>query len=471
VTAASGAALGLDLGTTRIKLALYRGDRGRELEDLRWLPAPEPRGDGAVREVDADAYRRTAEALLEQAPPGLPLGIASQRSSFVLWDRGGRPQTPLVSWQDRRAEPWCRREEQRAQPLIGATGLVLSPHYAGPKLAALFEEDADLRARAEAGELFFGTLETYLVWHWSRGAAHETDLSMAARTLLVDLETGGWSPRLCALFGVPPGILGTIAPTHGRDTVLYAPGGRVLTASIADQAAGLVGSLGTGARAALVNLGTGVFCLSPTGARLERRAGYLSGPLLGGRPGDRGQARYALEATINGGGATADRCAPGPTALPARDPAPGAYCLPDENGVGAPFWLARQGFVLAGAEGLAPAERRRVVLEGLVFRVHAALADLGSVEGRVLVAGGLAKEPFVPGALATVLGRPVEVLEEAETTLLGAARLASGAGPDDAPCLATRSATPVAHARWLADKSLAWRAWVAELLGSGPQPR
>ena len=160
-----------------------------------------------------------------------------------------------------------------------------------------------------------------------------------------------------------------------------------------------------------------------------------------GRPfpsGDGGRARFALEATINGGGATADRCAPGPTELPARDPAPRAFCLPDENGVGAPFWLARQGFALAGAEQLAPADRRRVVLEGLVFRVHAALEDLDAAAGRVLVSGGLASEPFVPAALATVLGRPVEVLEEGETTLLGAARLASGASPDAAPALATR---------------------------------
>ena len=175
----------------------------------------------------------------------------------------------------------------------------------------------------------------------------------------------------------------------------------------------------------------------PPARRLERRDGYLSGPLLGGPPADGGRARFALEATINGGGATADRCAPGPTELPARDPAPRAFCLPDENGVGAPFWLARQGFALAGAEQLARADRRRVVLEGLVFRVHAALEDLDAAAGRVLVSGGLASEPFVPAALATVLGRPVEVLEEGETTLLGAARLASGASPDAAPALAT----------------------------------
>ena len=151
MTAATGAALGLDLGTTRVKLALYRAsgaDGAGVLEDLHALPAPEPRGAGSVREVDADAYRRTAEALLARAPRGLPLGIASQRSSFVLWDRSGRPLTPLVSWQDTRAEPWCRREEARARPRSARRAWCSRRTTPGPKLATLFEERAELRARA-----------------------------------------------------------------------------------------------------------------------------------------------------------------------------------------------------------------------------------------------------------------------------------------------------------------------------------
>ena len=471
-------ALGLDLGSTRVKLGLL--DAEGQLLEVRALPAPRPSGPvDSVRELDVDEYRAAAERLLADAPGDLPLGIASQRSSFVLWDRDGRPATPLVSWQDRSAHGWCAaREEELGAEVARRTGLVLSPHYAGPKLAARFERDRRLLERARAGELLFGTLETYLVWHWSGGAAHETDLSMAARTLLVDLELGGFSPELCERFGVPPAILPTIAPSAGRATGLAR---HELRASLADQPSGLVASLGADAGGALCNLGTGVFCLRPTGTERERREGYLCGPLLSTA---RDGTLWALEGTINGGGATADREAPGPTELPARDPSPEAFCLPDENGLGAPHWRARQPQHFSRPDRPGP-ERRRAVLEGLVFRAHAILEDLGAADEDLLVSGGLANEPFVPSALAAVLGRPVRVLLEEESTLLGAARLAAGLGAERSSVPATREVPPppvrpegagapdpvggggpgARSGHWLRHKSFAWRAWVDGLLG------
>ncbi len=451
----SALALGLDLGTTRVKLAALEADGA--LTELGTSPAPRPAGAGAVRELDADAYRRAAESLLADAPTGLPLGIASQRSSFCLWDRDGRPATPLVSWQDRSASDWCEARRELEPRVSAITGLPLSPHYAGPKLAQRIEREPSLGARLASGELLFGTLETYLIWHWSGGRAHQTDLSMAARTLLADPLAGAWSDELLAHFGVPRAALPAIAPTHGRATPLTRGGS--VTASLADQPAGLLAVLGDSSRGALLNLGTGAFVLSPTGERRETRAGYLAGP-LSREPG--GRTLFALEGTINGGGATADRAAPGPTELPERDPTPRAFCLPDENGVGAPYWRPRQPFVLdAGGARLAPADRRRLVLEGLAFRARGILDELPDTDP-LFVSGGLSHEPFVPLALATCLERPVHVLEEEETTLLGAARLAAGLEPCARP--RPRAVDPDPRARWLPAKYERWRDWLAARL-------
>lgn len=458
-------ALALDLGTTSVKLAALGAD-GR-LGPPTSMPAQKPAGEGLVREVDVEVYRAAAEALL-RAAPALPLGIASQRSSCVLFERdSGRPRTPLISWQDRRAAAWCHRHRDLEQELFALTGLPLSAHYAGPKLAVLCERDAGLRSGLASGELLFGTLETYLAWHWSDGE-HLTDLSMAARTQLVELGTGAWSPRLLELFGVPHAALPTIAPTAGRDTRLAS--GQTLVASLADQASGLLAVVGPEREAAspdtLVNLGTGAFVLRATGSAQPRQPGYLTGPVLGHADGS---AHFALEGTINGGGATVDAMGPGPTDLPAADPTPEAFCLPDENGVGAPHWRPEVGLQLSpSARELAPAGRRRSALEGLVFRVREICDDLGpeSATQPVLLSGGLTHEPFLAPALAACLGREVHVLLEEQTTLLGAARLAAGlsAGSGGAPAPRVRVVTPPADAAWLRAKYGRWRSWLGELL-------
>lgn len=452
-------ALALDLGTTSVKLATLGAD-GR-LSEPASAAAPRPVGEGEVREVDVEAYRAVAERLLSSAPRDLPLGVASQRSSFVLFERaGGRPVTPLISWQDRRAADWCERHGALAAELFELTGLPLSPHYAGPKLASVCERDAGLRAGLASGALLFGTLETYLAWHWS-GGEHLTDLSMAARTQLADPAAARWSERALELFGVPPNALPTIAPTCGRDTAL--DDGRTLTASVADQAAGLLAVVGAEGEGTLVNLGTGAFVLRATGASDPRVPGFLTGPLLLAADGG---ARFALEGTINGGGATVDAAGAGPTELPAFDPTPDAFCLPDENGIGAPHWraLVPQTFSSA-ARDLGPADRRRIVLEGLVFRVREILEalDAGRPPATPVISGGLTHEPFLAPALAACLEREVRVLLEEQTTLLGAARLAAGVA--HTPC-ASRVVEVPAAAAWLRTKYERWRSWVAPLLAS-----
>lgn len=450
--------LALDLGSTYVKLGRQRA--GRVLVQRREL-APELVGEGLVREADPEHLRAALIRLSgPQANPLVPLGIASQRSSFLLWDEDGTPLSPIVSWQDRRAESWCARHRSIEPEIVALTGLPLSPHYAGPKLAALLEENALLRRLVERGEARFGTLETWTAWLWSGGSVHRTDPTMAARTLLFDLETGGWSAELLHLLELPPLVLPRVAATDGEAEELSTG---TLTCTISDQAAAALAVLGEDADAALVNLGTGTFVLRPIGAERRRAPGYLLGPL---RARADGTTSYALEGTINAGGAVADRLAPEATPLPPRDPAPDAFVLPDAAGVGAPHWRADLSLEMSPAARALPApDQRRAFLEGLAFRVRAILDDLfpDTPAGRVVVSGGLSREPFVAPALAAVLGRPVERVEQAETTLLGAARLAAGLEPR-APLLTDVVDPPPPRDRWLAAKYERWCAWRDEVL-------
>jgi len=459
-------AVGLDLGSTRIKAGLL--DRQGGLSGIESAPAPPLSGSGPIREGDAAAYARLASRVLSAAVGGLsrgiPLGIATQRSSFVLWDTAsGSPLTPMISWQDRRATGWCERN-LACQPEVGRrTGLLLSGHYAGPKLAVLLAERHDLRQALERGEALFGTLETYLTWSWSAGRVHQTDRTVAARTLMLDLESGDWSPELLELYAVPRRALPTVCATAGRRLPLTS--GPTVTASLADQAAGALAVLEQGAGGVLVTLGTGGFVLQPTDDPSVRHEGYLTAPILGSASGI---ARTVLEGTINGAGAALDRFPAGSVELASSDSAPEAFCLPDVSGLGSPHWRADLTLTFSpAAERLSGLERRRVVLEGLLFRVRQILDDLTDRgrPRRVIVSGGVSAEPALGPGLAALLQRPVEILDEPEAGILGAARLAAGLSPFAAP--RSRSVPPTEAGAYLPEKYPGWKRWLNSILGMG----
>ncbi|MDH4228492.1 MAG: FGGY family carbohydrate kinase [Nitrospirota bacterium] len=450
--------LALDLGSTTLKCA--RLDREGHLHALGSTPAPPVFGQGLIREADADGYAEAALDLLRRAAaecPGMPLGIASQRSSFLLWERQtGDAVTPVISWQDRSPEAWCHTHTGLEPELERRTGLVLSPHYAGPKLAAILEQNPAFRDGLAKGTLCFGTLETWLIWKLTGGRVHRTDPSMAGRTAMMDLDSGIWSPELLSAFGIPEGGLPAIGSTRCGAIPLY--NGLHLGASISDQAAGALAVLPPDGSEALVNLGTGGFVLRLTHDRSASPARFLTGPALDGQP-----PTFTVEGTINAIAPLLEELGRGPTLMPATDPAPGGFCLPDSAGVGAPHWRADMGPEFSPqARRLMPADLRRVALEGVVFRVveilHG-LAALGPLRC-VRLAGGLAREPFVPKALAAASGLPVVLLDEPEATLLGAARLAAGLLPFAAP--AGQTVDP--DGAWLADKYRRWKAWSGALL-------
>lgn len=444
-------AAALDLGSTRLKVAVL--DPTQTLRVVADAPFPILERDGSRYEIDVPALAERAAVLLERIPRDVVLGIASQRSSYVLWSReSGLPLAPALSWRDRRAAPWCEARPELAALVAPITALRLSPHYVGPKLAHAFEADASLLARVRGGEILWGTLDTYLLWRWSGGRVHAIDATQAARTLLADPRAAAWSEELLAAFCVPRALLPRIVDSAGREDRLA--DGRIVAATIADQPSGLIAV----AREddVLVNLGTGSFVLRPS-ERFEPRPGYLCGPALALR----GSTRFALEGTINGGGSTLARFPATESAFPPSDGEPELFACPDESGLGAPHWIASAGLAFSREDAEAGA-KRRAWLEGLVFRAREIVEDLAPASRRVLLAGGLSSEPFVAPALATCLGRAVELVDEPEATLLGAARLAAGLDPFAAP--ATRRFEPDPARAWIASKYGRWRAWMRDVL-------
>jgi glycerol kinase len=365
-----------------------------------------------------------------------------------------------VSWQDRRAEPWCAAQAGRARGLAAATGLVLSPHYAGPKLAFMLAAEPALALGMAAGELLFGTLDSYLIWTWSGGRVHRVDLSMAARTMLVPFGGADWGGDLLETFGVPRAALPAIGPSAAP---IDLGDGIRLAATVADQAAGML-ALSAGPDTALVNLGTGGFVLLPVGARKRAPTGFLAGPLTGiATDGGVCPGTLALEGTINGIGPALEGLGEGPTELADADPAPDAFCLPDSTGVGAPHWRAAPPRRWSEAGTMLPDDvRRRVFLEGVVFRVREIVEGMAPRRRphTLVLAGGMAEEPFIGPALAACTGLAVARLVEPEATLMGAARLAAGLPAGGAETV------PVAPAggAYLADKYGRWRAWMRAVL-------
>jgi len=457
------AALALDLGSTRFKMAGVRAD-GR-LSGVITVTAPAMTGGVLVREVGARTFMARIERLLHEYPDelhSLPLGLVCQRSTFLVWDPStGRALTPVVSWQDRRAADWCERHGDADALLRRRAGLLMSPHYAGPKLAAMLSSNSALADRVRAGDARFGNLDAWLTWHWTGGAAHRTDLTMAARTAMVDIATGDWSDELLDLYDVPRAILPDIVATDAPPLELN--NGMRLTASIADQAAGALTVLDPHTDAALINLGTGGFVLRPVADAGPRISGYLTAPILASR---RHGNRFVLEGTINGAGPAVDSFGTGPTVMPAEDPCPEGFAIPDMDGIGAPHWRAEFGLTLSPAARslAAPDERRRIVIEGLLFRIFEILRGVSPdrLPQTVYLSGGLASAPSIAPSLAALLGRPVEVLDEPESTLLGVARLSLDLEPFAAAT--ARHVEPSAAGGYLPGKFPRWAAWVAGVL-------
>ncbi len=456
------AAVALDLGTTSIKAGLL--NRNGMLQHVVVQPSPPVLAAEGRYESDALAYAEAAERALTECLAHCeaerpPLGLSCQRSSFLIWERvGGRPVTPLISWQDSRGEPSCEALRAHEDLIRALTGLRLTPYYLAPKLRIVLQQNPAWRDRLLGGEWLVGTLDTFLIWRWSAGANYVTDASMAARTLLMDIHGSRWSPTLCALFDIPSQILPQIKLSSGLNLPLT--NGMTLEASVGDQSAALIAPLGEKSSAALVNLGTGGFvarCLPGDGNHV---GGYLKTLVY-----QDNLTHFAIEGTLN---SIAAALAPYPVGECTLDDlgAHDIFSLAEPSGLGAPYFRNDVGLRFSDpTEHLAPRQVGALLLEAIIFRVVRILEefDAGRTLERVYLSGGLSELACLAEGIAQLVPFEVYRLKQKESSLQGAALLASGMPPGDPE---VEKIAVAADTRRLLHKYARWKAWLDHLLST-----
>ncbi len=368
------------------------------------------------------------------------IGITNQRETTVLWDRAsGRPVARAIVWQDRRTADVCARlKEAGLEPEVtGRTGLLLDPYFSGTKLAWLLDADPDLRARAERGELAFGTIDSWLAWKLSGGKLHVTDASNASRTLLLNLESAQWDERMLEILRIPRAVLPTVVPSSIPGGLPVSLAGReVPLAGIAgDQQAALFGQTCFEPGMAKNTYGTGCFLLMNTGERPLPSSNRLLSTIAWDVDG----RRYALEGAVFVGGAVVQWLRDGlgliarsadVEALAASVPdAGGVYLVPAFTGLGSPHWDAyARGTIVGLSRGTTRAHLARAALEAIAFQSADVLAAMQRDADRPLselrVDGGASVNDLLMQFQADLLGVPVVRPRVTETTALGAAYLA-----------------------------------------------
>jgi len=379
------------------------------------------------------------------------IGITNQRETTLVWQRStGRCLHNAIVWQDRRTADRC--DELRAAGeearLRAATGLLLDPYFSATKLAWILDNVAGARALAEAGDLCFGTVDSYLIWRLTGGERHVTDATNASRTLLFDIGRQRWSEDLCALFGVPPAMLPEVLDCAADFGTAAADcfGAPIPIRGVAgDQQAALIGQCCFEPGMAKSTYGTGCFAMINTGG--EQLA---SGEQLLTTVGYRldGQTTFALEGSIFAAGVAVkwlrDRLglitSAAETEAAARrvdGDTGGVYLVPAFTGLGAPYWDAGARGLFCG---LTLDSSRDQLVTATLASVAYQTADLveamrrdGAELSRLRVDGGMVVNDWLCQFLADVLKLPVDRPQITETTALGAAVLAAlgmGAVPD-----------------------------------------
>ncbi len=441
--------LALDQGTTSSRAILFDHD-GRAVasaqrEFRQHFPQP-----GWVEHDAADIWSTqigcAGEALARAGATGddlAAIGVTNQRETTVLWERAsGRPVAPAIVWQDRRTADACAalRATGLEAEITQRTGLLLDPYFSGTKLAWLLDHVPGARARAERGELAFGTVDSWLIWNLTRGAVHATDVSNASRTLLFNIHALDWDDRLLEALRVPRALLPAVTASsavvgHSAEAL---PGGAVpIAGNAGDQQAATFGQACFEPGMAKNTYGTGCFLLLNVGTRPQPSANRLLST-VGWRLGD-GSCSYALEGSVFIGGAVVQWLRDGlgliarsedVEALAAQVPdAGGVSLVPAFTGLGAPYWDAdARGLIIGLTRGSSRAHIARAALESIALQsaelLQAMQRDARQPLRELRVDGGAARNDLLMQFQADVMGVPVVRPRVTETTALGAAYLA-----------------------------------------------
>ena len=440
--------LALDQGTTSSRAIVFDHDGAiravaqREFRQIFPQPGWVEHDPNEIWETQvAVAAEATARAGIS-APDIAAIGITNQRETTIVWERAtGRPICNAIVWQDRRTAAMCDDLKARGcEPLFSArTGLVLDAYFSGTKLAWILDHVAGARARAERGELAFGTVDSWLVWKLSRGAAHVSDASNASRTLLYNIERGDWDDELLAALAVPRAVLPTVVASSG---VVAEAAGEPFASSIpiagigGDQQAALFGQRCVVPGMVKNTYGTGCFMLMHTGGQPVRSQNKLLATTawrIGGRD------EFALEGSVFIAGAVVQWLRDGLGIIRASaDVEPLAASVPDNGGVcfvpafaglGSPHWDPYARGTLVGlTRGTGAGHIARAALESIAYQtadvLHAMESDAHIKLAELRVDGGATQNDLLMQFQADVLGVRVVRPKIYETTALGAAYLA-----------------------------------------------
>jgi len=439
--------LALDQGTTSSRAILF-DERGapqalaqREFRQI--FPQP-----GWV-EHDAKEILTTQRAVAREAvrTSGIDLkslmavGITNQRETTIVWDRqSGEPIANAIVWQDRRTAPRCEELKQvGAESLVRErTGLVIDPYFSATKIAWLLDNVPGARARAERGELAFGTVDTWLAWHLTGNRTHVTDVSNASRTMLFNIHMNDWDAELLALLRVPRAILPDVhLSTHAFGMLPKGELGEpiVIGGIAGDQQAATFGQGCHKAGMAKNTYGTGCFMLLHTGDRVIRSQSGLIATSCAQTAG----REFALEGSVFVGGAVVQWLRDGleffSSSSQVEKLAAGVldsgdvYLVPAFTGLGSPYWDPHaRGAIVGLTRGTTRAHIARAALESIAFQsaelLEAMQKDSNQQLSELRVDGGAAANDLLMQFQADLLGVPVARPKVLETTALGAAYLA-----------------------------------------------
>ena len=450
--------LAIDQGTTSTRAIVFDGDMKIVASAQEEFTQHFPRSGWVEHDPNDlwDTTLRTCRGALDKA--GLTardiaaIGITNQRETTVVWDKAtGAPVHNAIVWQDRRTADYCRQMRAAGHEAVftAKTGLLLDPYFSGTKLRWILENTDGARARAEAGELLFGTVDSFLIWKLTGGARHVTDATNAARTLLYDIHKGAWSDTICDTLGVPMSMLPEVLDCAADFGVAQADhlGAEIPILGVAgDQQAATVGQACFAPGMLKSTYGTGCFALLNTGDapvasknRLLTTIAYQ----FDGTP------TYALEGSIFIAGAVVQWLRDGLKIIgqagetqglaEGADDGQDVILVPAFTGLGAPYWDADcRGAVYGLTRSSGPAEFAKAALESVGYQtrdlLEAMTADWDAEGDNVLrVDGGMTASDWTMQFLSDIIGAQVDRPEVLETTALGAAWLAgmrAGLYPD-----------------------------------------
>jgi glycerol kinase len=488
--------LAIDQGTTSTRSILFDAS-GRiqsiaQIELTQHYPRP-----GWVEQDPEEIWRSVVstcrEVIAAAEGPIAAIGITNQRETTVLWERmTGRPVHNAIVWQDRRTAELCRNWNAQglAETIGWRTGLVVDPYFSASKIRWLLDNLPGLRERARAGEIAFGTIDSFLLWRLSHGRRHATDVTNASRTMLFDIRRSEWDTELLEALEIPAEILPEVRDTgddYGGATAELLGSTAPIAGMVGDQQAAMIGQACFRAGMIKSTYGTGAFALMNIGDQPSASCHRMLTTIayrLGGK------TAYALEGSIFVAGAAVkwlrDRlgvigvAAEADALAASADPQQRLYLVPGFTGLGAPFWVPQARGALLGltAECGLP-EIARAALEAVGYQtrdlVEAMAADAGITVSTLRVDGGMAISDWTMQFIADILPAVVERPASVEISAWGAAYVAGlvqGIYPDPETMVEQwrpqRRFIPKMSAGERDERYVGWRRAVAGVLAAAP---